>query len=142
MAAPAPGGTDLPTLLRSMSPTLHQSTFVWATLEGDLQQFKIQQALPHAEMLFREAEGYTLILTETVAQEMDLDHTFRCRKITLNVHSSLEASGFIAAVATRLARMEMGCNCVAGYFHDHVFVPVGKEDLVMRELRAMALEQQ
>ncbi|KAK1090443.1 hypothetical protein LTR48_008286, partial [Friedmanniomyces endolithicus] len=78
MAAPAPGGTDLPTLLRSMSPTLHQSTFVWATLEGDLQQFKIQQALPHAEMLFREAEGYTLILTETVAQEMELDHTFRC----------------------------------------------------------------
>ncbi|KAK0947980.1 hypothetical protein LTR29_000503 [Friedmanniomyces endolithicus] len=142
MAVPAPGGTDLPTLLKSMSPTLHPSTFVWTTLEGDLQHPKDQQALPHAELLFREAEGYTLILPEAVAQVLDLDHTFRCRKVTLNVHSSLEASGFIAAVATRLAGMEMGCNCVAGYYHDHVFVPVGKEEFVLQELRAMALEQQ
>ena len=47
--------------------------------------------------------------------------------ITLNVHSSLEAVGFIAHIATRLAEHDMGVNPVAGFYHDHLFVPDGRE---------------
>ncbi|KAK5711106.1 hypothetical protein LTR15_012591 [Elasticomyces elasticus] len=127
MATPAPGGMDLATLIKSMSPSLHPETF---------------QALLHAEMLFREDEGFTFISNQDHVQELGLDFTFPCRKITLNVHSSLEAYGFLAAIAERLTRMKLGCNCVAGYFHDHIFVPVGKEDEVLSQLEAMASEQQ
>ncbi|KAK3630434.1 hypothetical protein LTR56_017492 [Elasticomyces elasticus] len=140
MATPAPGGMDLATLIKSMSPSLHPATFVWATVPSSKHSV-LQQALLHAEMLFREDEGFTFISTQDHVQELGLDFTFPCRKITLNVHSSLEAYGFLAAVAERLTRMKLGCNCVAGYFHDHIFVPVGKEDVVLSQLQAMAEEQ-
>jgi hypothetical protein len=42
--------------------------------------------------------------------------------ITLNVYSSLEAVGFIAAVGAKLNKI--GVNPVSGFFHDHCFVPV------------------
>lgn len=47
--------------------------------------------------------------------------------ITCEVHSSLEAVGFLAVVAGRLAELGMGVNPVSGYFHDHLFVPEGRE---------------
>jgi len=57
--------------------------------------------------------------------------------ITLNVHSSLEAVGFLAAITRALARLQIGVNPVSGFFHDHLFVPVGREAEVMRALEAM-----
>jgi len=61
--------------------------------------------------------------------------------VTLDVHSSLDAVGFLAVVATRLReRCRVGVNPVSGFFHDHLFVPVGSEEAVMRELRALAAE--
>ena len=66
---------------------------------------------------------------------------FPCKKITLNVHSSLDAVGFLAAVTTRLAKdVRTGVNPVSGFYHDHLFVPVGSEDEVMRCLNMMAEE--
>ncbi|WP_414640799.1 ACT domain-containing protein [Archangium sp.] len=43
--------------------------------------------------------------------------------LTLSVHSSLEAVGFLAAVTTRLAARGISVNPVSAYFHDHLFVP-------------------
>jgi len=45
------------------------------------------------------------------------------RKISLRVHSSLEAVGLTAAFATQLSDEGISANVVAGYFHDHIFVP-------------------
>ena len=88
-------------------------------------------------MLFREAEGWTVIMGQHVAETHHLAFTFPCRMITLNVHSSLEAVGFLAAITRALARLQIGVNPVSGFFHDHLFVPVGREAEVMRALEAM-----
>ena len=78
-------------------------------------------------MMFVEDEGITLICTLEQAKAAGIAYDFPCRMITCNVHSALEAVGFIAHIATRLAAAGMGVNPVAGYYHDHLFVPEGRE---------------
>jgi len=58
----------------------------------------------------------------------------------LEVHSSLEAVGFIARIATELAKHDMGVNPVSGFFHDHLFVPDGREQDALQILEEMAHE--
>ena len=63
-----------------------------------------------------------------------LGGVFPCRLITLEVHSALDAVGFLAAVTARLAAEGIGVNPVAGFHHDHLFVPADKgvvEDLIV-----------
>jgi hypothetical protein len=90
--------------------------------------------------MFREAEGTTLILTRDAAEAHGLPYAFPCRMITLDVHSALEAVGFIAVIATELAKAGMGVNPVAGFYHDHLFVPLGREEEAMDILRRIARE--
>lgn len=89
-------------------------------------------------MRLEEQEGTTLILTAEAAERAGLAATFPCRRITLTVHSALEAVGLMAAVATALADAGIGCNPVAGYHHDHLFVPAGRANDAMRALEALS----
>lgn len=76
-----------------------------------------------AVMTFREAEGYTLILDTQKALEMGFTDGPVMAWISLQVHSSLEAVGLNAAFSQALARQGISCNVVAGFYHDHIFVP-------------------
>ena len=135
------GGTSLPQLIKSMSPTLYPTTYVFAHIPGSSTQVNAS-LLDTAEMTFREAEGLTAIVPQSVAEQASLRHEFPCKKITLNVHSSLDAVGFLAAITTRLAKnLAVGINPVSGFFHDHLFVPLGREHAVCDELKAMAAGQ-
>lgn len=91
-------------------------------------------------MLFREEEGWTVILPKHVAEEVGLETTFPCKKITLGIHSNLEAVGFLAAVTTKLTQVGVGCNPVSGFYHDHLFIPEGRETDVMESLKVMSEE--
>jgi hypothetical protein len=128
------GERDLARLLGSMRPELRPEIMVFATVP-------FAAGLPRGiepAMVFRESEGWTLILGEDAARKAGLASIFRCRMITLNVHSSLEALGFIAAIATRLAEAGMGVNPVAGFYHDHLFVPADQAEKAMDLLRALS----
>ena len=138
----ARGQTDLKQLIKSMNPSLHEETFVFGTIpaksEADYSNvLKLFVGFP-VQMLFREHEGWTVIVAENVAKEIQLQSIFPCRKITLNVHSSLDAVGFMAAITTKLTALNVGCNPVSGFYHDHLFVPVGKEGAVLEALKKMA----
>ena len=127
------GETNLDALLRGLSATLIDGVFVFATVDPD--------AVPagvNPRMIFHEAEGTTLILLKSDADAHGMSCQFPCRMITLDVHSSLEAVGFIAHIATRLAQHGMGVNPVSGYFHDHLFVPDGREAEAMGILDQIA----
>ncbi|MEM7569120.1 MAG: ACT domain-containing protein [Pseudomonadota bacterium] len=118
------GETDLDVLIASMEPVLDPATYVFLTVDTAPDGLE-------ALMTFQEAEGLTLIAKQGAVKAAGLDGVFPCRRITLNVHSALEAVGFIARIATHLAAAGMGVNPVAGYYHDHLFVPADRAEEAM-----------
>jgi hypothetical protein len=120
--------SDLGVLLSSMSPRLNPGTYVWATVRGT----------PPASVVpvvtVREAEGTTLVVERGEAERAGLVFEFPSAWITLTVHSALEAVGFTAAFSTALTRAGISANVVAGFHHDHVFVPEGRAGDAMQIL--------
>lgn len=127
------GERDLNALIKSMSATLVDGLYVFCTVQRD--------AVPEGltpRMRFEEDEGTTLILPLSQAQAAGLKFEYPCRMITLNVHSSLEAVGFLARVTAELSKHGMSVNAVTGFYHDHLFVPEGKEQDALWYLRDMS----
>jgi hypothetical protein len=111
------GERDLQTLLRSMQPDLRPGHFVFVSVS------RVPDGVePVATM--REAEGVSLVLGQSDADRLGLSYEYVAAMITLQVHSSLAAVGLTAAVSGALAEAGISCNVVAGYHHDHLFVPV------------------
>ena len=112
------GESDLLTLIAQMSPSLDDQ--VWAFVS--VGEFSSEYVAEHALATFRETEGTTLIVPWERAEEFDVCSEPMAR-ITLNIHSSLEAVGLTAAVSQALASEAISANVVAGFYHDHIFVP-------------------
>ncbi len=101
-----------------MEPVLAPDLYVFATC--------VAQDMPSGlvpRMMFQEAEGTTLIVLKSEAEAAGLKWDFPCRMITLNIHSALDAVGFLARITTHLARLGMSVNPVSAFYHDHIFVP-------------------
>ncbi|HDY8000537.1 TPA: ACT domain-containing protein [Vibrio vulnificus] len=124
------GITDLQRLLQSMSPQLVEGDYVFCTVDGPLKDYL------HLDPIatFREQEGLTLVLEAQQAEQAGLTTDSRFCLITLTVHSSLEAVGLTAAFANKLASYGISANVIAGYYHDHIFVPQGKAHEAMSAL--------
>ena len=78
-----------------------------------------------------EAEGMSLVVPIAAAPQDAV--AMRC--ITLQVHSSLEGVGLTAAVSGALARRGIPANMVAGYHHDHIYVPAAQSQNALRVLQ-------
>jgi len=130
---PAAGERDLRVLLATMSPELRPGRFVFATTA------EVPSGCTPV-VVVREDEGVTVVLPQDEADRLGLGHTYVAAMITLRVHSALDAVGLTAAVAHQLAAAGMSCNVVAGYHHDHLFVPVERADEAVDLLRALAAE--
>lgn len=98
------------TLRRKMAPRLHPETFVYCSFPD----FKVPPGLTPI-CTFREAEGVTAIVEKSQADASSVAYVFESHLITLTVHSSLEAVGFFATLASRLADADIPCNVVTGF---------------------------
>jgi hypothetical protein len=121
---------DLARLLRGMEPVLHAVPYgfaVWA--DG---------VLPFAAFAtVAEDEGLTVVAALDDLQGAGLVSE-RWARISLTVHSDLEAVGLTAAFATALAAEGISCNVIAGVHHDHLFVQWERREDALRVLKALA----
>ncbi|KHO10780.1 hypothetical protein MAA_11626 [Metarhizium robertsii ARSEF 23] len=139
MSAPMqdPGEKSLSRLLATLSTILHPTTYVFATVKDEAKLPPVSAI----QLFFRETEGLTVITSLDYAKSHGLEYFFPCKMITLDVTSSLEAVGFMAVIATRLATKDMGVNPVSGFYHDHLFVPLGRENEAIEMLKELAEEK-
>jgi len=127
------GETNLQRLLANMQPELHDGEFVFCSVSPKT----FEQLRIHPTGWFRESEGITLIVERRIADDEGLDYAFVSRMISLNIHSSLEAVGFLAVISSKLAGAGISMNTISAFYHDHLFIPTNKEGTVMRLLEEL-----
>ncbi|QND49734.1 ACT domain-containing protein [Rhizobium lusitanum] len=132
------GITDLKLLLVGMKPDLVEGEFVYCSVPASSLADYIHL---NPVGLFQEREGVTLILPVEAARQAGLPAEPAMRMITLEIHSSLGAVGLTAALATALGNEGISANVVAGYYHDHIFVPVADAGRAMAALQALSAAQ-
>lgn len=115
--------SDRAAMISGMAPHLHPQAWFFVLCEGP----------PPADAfaVIREDEGTTAILSG----ERD---GLPFARITLMVHSALEGVGLTAAVSRALADADIACNVVAGYHHDHLFVPWDRREKALTILQRLA----
>ncbi|HBE70112.1 MAG TPA: hypothetical protein DDW52_18345 [Planctomycetaceae bacterium] len=128
-----PGITDLATLLATLRPALAKDEYVF--LHCDARYGEHAELAPIAS--FVESEGLTLVVPRSKADAAGATYDGVFSKITLQVHSSLNAVGLTAAVATALAKHDISVNVVAAFHHDHIFVPVSRAQDAMDALSSL-----
>jgi uncharacterized protein len=128
------GIEDLQTLIKNMKPVLSEQDYVFCTL-GKVLDDEILTLNPLCMM--QEEEGITLILEKAVADKAGFPYSGVYHKITLLVHSSLEAVGLTAAFSKALTDHDISANVIAGYYHDHIFVPKAKASRAMKALQEL-----
>ncbi|MFB4426749.1 ACT domain-containing protein [Streptomyces sp. QL37] len=129
------GERDLRTLLRGLRPELRPGRYVYTTLPGGEAPTGVTPVVTVTER-----EGLTLVVPEAQAEESGLPYHFVAAWITLRVHSALDAVGLTAAVSLALTDEGVSCNVVAGFHHDHLFVPYERAADAVRALEALAAE--
>jgi uncharacterized protein len=118
-----------------MNPALDPREWVFCSVD---REYDVNAASPI--YVFRENEGVTMVIERTHADDLGLEYAFPSRRITLRVHSDLEAVGFTAAVATELSKHTIPVNVIGAFYHDHVFVPANRGEEALRILEELSAE--
>jgi len=115
-----PGEKDLLKLLENLSPAMSEDEYVFCTFE-DSTYGNFSDLEPFASV--KEKEGLSLVLEKKKAERANIkfESIFRC--ISLGIHSDLTSIGLTAKISSVLCENDISSNIIAGYFHDHVFVP-------------------
>lgn len=130
------GETDLAVLLRSAQPRLAPGDFVFACVPDLATGVALSPV-----GLFQEAEGVTAICPADRAARAGFTALPPFRQITFTIPSSLEAVGFLAAIAARLAEAGIPCNAISAFHHDHLFVPARDADRALAALAGLTSDR-
>jgi len=131
------GETDISVLLKNMTPRLNGGEYVFCTI-ADLNKINLKDTIS----VFKEDEGWTVILHKLAADNLGFKYSYIASWITLTVHSSLEAVGLTTAFSKALADASISCNVVAAYYHDHIFVDRKDAEKAISILRKLSEDQQ
>jgi hypothetical protein len=129
------GIVKLDELLKNMRPVISEEEYVFCTVKSFILD-DVEKLNPICT--FKEDEGLTLILEKNIAQKYQFHFDEIFKKITLQIHSSLQAVGLTAAVSTALAEKGISANVVAAYYHDHIFVPANKANEALKTLQSLS----
>ncbi len=121
-------------LLQNLDPQMQDEVYVFCQMP----ESRLQNLFDDCLCLFREREGLSAILPQSLAEREGLEASGGFRQITLRVYSSLDAVGLTAAIATELANSGISANVVAALRHDHVFVPQEKAQQALLLLRGIS----
>lgn len=110
-------------------PELQPGTYVFCVDDGR------SKVSPVATI--REKEGLTIVLAREDADQARLPYDLVLAWITLTAETTLEQVGITAAFSTALAQAGISCNVIAGFHHDHLFVPAHRGNEALAILRAL-----
>lgn len=125
--------TDLGRLLADLDPVLDPVPYGYGLLAHG-------QPFPpgfEAFAVIRETEGMTVIAPLAALEAAGMASNGNWARITMMVHSALEAVGLTAAMAKALTVAGISANVVAAYHHDHLFVPWERREQAVAVLRAL-----
>jgi hypothetical protein len=112
---------DLSRLLQGLRPRLYPERYAFAaTAEPTLR--------PNQFALVREDEGLTSIHPDPQGE---------WARISLEIHSSLDAVCLTGVMASRLADLGISVNIIAALRHDHLFVPWDRREEALECLRSL-----
>ncbi len=127
-AAPMSGETDLAAMLASLTIGRRDEVVTMVSVSESVELGNGVLAV------VTEAEGTTVVVTLAEAERRGWPVEFVAAWLTVEVHSSLEAVGLTAAMSRVLTDCAIPCNVLAGFYHDHLLVPL---DLVADAIAAL-----
>ena len=126
------GETDLDYLIKNMQPILEDEELVFCSLSPAL----AEEYFVLCQGYFVEREGITVIIGKHLADLKDLAYDLVFKRVTMNVHSSLAAVGFLARITEVLAAQGFSVNVVSAYYHDHLYI---QSDMAQAALETLLL---
>lgn len=112
-----------------LAPELQPGTYVFCVDDGR------SRLSPVATI--REREGLTIVLPREEADRARLPYDLVLAWITLTAPTTLDQVGITAAFSSALASEGIACNVIAGFHHDHLFVPAHRGNEALAILRAL-----
>ena len=125
------GEKDLETLLKEMQPILDDEEMVICSLAPKV----AEDYMALAQGYYVEREGITVIISKHLADLNGLPHEYVFRRISLMVHSSLDAVGFLARITEVLAAQGISVNAISAYYHDYLYIRSDQAENALQTLK-------